>query len=146
MAVGGGGAVWLALHDLLALAHGLAMQAPLVELSSVDVRGLLVGLGLLVLAPLCRPLAPTPKPTRRHRRAPRKRIDWRALWFGSAFMLVVLGMITPPFAAMAIGRVAMTHGYRLCPDPDDEHRPPMRWATVGSRCPTSWRDAKRMLP
>lgn len=149
MLVLGTGVVWWSLTDLVDAARGLATGAPLLELSSMDVRGLLAGLGVLALVPLCVPIGvPGPQLRRSHRREPAKRFDWPAMLMGTALILILLCLVAPPVVMIAAGEAAGRHGYRLCPDPADEHRPPMRWARTapGGRCPASWREAQRMLP
>lgn len=147
MLVLGAGAVWWSLTDLIGAARGIASGAPLLELSAMDVRGLFAGLGVLALAPLCVPIgASGPLLRRSHRRVAKPRFEWPANLMGTALILILLCLVSPPLVMMTPGDAAARHGYRLCPDPADEHRPPMRWAraVAGGRCPTSWKEARRM--
>lgn len=149
MLVLGAGALWWSLTELVGAARGLARGAPLLELSAMDVRSLFAGLGMLTLATLCVPIGPgRPGPRRSHRRAAKPRIDWPLVIMGTALVLILFCLFGPPFVMIAAGEVATRYGYRLCPDPANEHRAPTRWMRAASRgrCPKSWEEARRMLP
>lgn len=148
MLVLGVGVVWWSLSELIGAVRGLARGAPLLELSAMDVRGLFAGLGVLTLASLCVPIGPAGAPLpRSHRRVAKPRVDWPAMIMGTALILILLCLVAPPFVMIAADGAATRYGYRLCPDPADEHRAPTRWvrAASGGRCPTTWEEARRML-
>ena len=146
--VAGACAIVLGSLPILALRHALHARAPLIVWRSLDPVALPLGLGLILIAPLCW----WPMPERRRGERPPSlsplQLRLARLGLGGLAVCLVIAGLTPMIAASAVRPMVTAGGYVPCP-PIDERHAQSRWAlpaaTGGAvRCPRDWEESDRM--
>ena len=145
--VGGAGACWLAVAQIIGVNAMLRAKAALITWWPRGPSGLPIGLALIILGALCTVRAPdiSSRDFRRNRG-----VNGRTDAVVEAGLYTALAcLVVTPFAAvigkaLIAGRVE-AHGYRPCPSLDGERPTNDRWIRPGVSCPRTRETADRMI-